>query len=195
MSERHGNQLVMDTLSPLVVPVVSSWETSGEIANVDDTNAAAEIAAKGKKAGNVLGEARSKWFKEYENRKTRCDEISRGSDSELKRAGKATRFSVSCVRLHGADIQEYAIYFITDVRGKDDFDRVVLGTGVSSQVVVARELAAEQALANWHICEEVYQEMVEPHQTVSESSKALRKRDKTRAGKLSKGQKELVSTK
>ncbi|KAG8747614.1 hypothetical protein FRC10_000156 [Ceratobasidium sp. 414] len=52
--ERHGNQLVTDTLSPLVIPVISSWETSGEIANVDDTNAAAETAAKGKKGAHIM---------------------------------------------------------------------------------------------------------------------------------------------
>ena len=47
--ERRGNQAVTDTLAPLVVPILSAWETSGEIANVEDTNEAALIAAKGKK--------------------------------------------------------------------------------------------------------------------------------------------------
>jgi hypothetical protein len=49
ISERSGNQVVTDTLAPLAVPVISSWETSGDIDNVDNTNAAAEIAAQGKK--------------------------------------------------------------------------------------------------------------------------------------------------
>ncbi|KAG9103677.1 hypothetical protein FRC06_008927 [Ceratobasidium sp. 370] len=53
ISEHHGNQLVTDTLSPLVIPVISSWELSGEIASVDDTNAAAETAAKGKKGAHT----------------------------------------------------------------------------------------------------------------------------------------------
>ncbi|KAG8717691.1 hypothetical protein FRC08_006933 [Ceratobasidium sp. 394] len=176
--ERHGNQLVTDTLSPLVVPVISSWEVSGEIANVDDTNAAAETAAKGKKAGNALGEARSRCFKEYQERKLHYD-LRRDSDLELKRAGKATRFSDSCPPWHGAKIREYTIHFITNVRGEGDYDQEILGVGVSSQLVVARELAAEQALANWHICEALFQGIIEPYQAAPGSSKP-RKRDKTR---------------
>ncbi|KAG8684682.1 hypothetical protein FRC09_015237, partial [Ceratobasidium sp. 395] len=192
ISERHGNKLVTDTLSPLVVPVISSWEQSGEIANVDDTNTAAEAAAKGKKAGNALGEARSRCYKEFEKRKAHYDTF-RDSDLELKQAEKFTRFLTSCTPLHGANIQEFKISLITNVRGKEKYDQEVLGVGMSSQVVVARELAAEQALANWHICEAIYQGIAEPYQTVVESPKPLRKRDKSRAGKPSKDLKELAN--
>ncbi|KAG8747271.1 hypothetical protein FRC12_014120 [Ceratobasidium sp. 428] len=193
ISERHGNKLVTDTLSPLVVPVISSWEQSGEIANVDDTNTVAEAAAKGKKAGNALGEARSRCYKEFEKRKAHYDTF-RDSDLELKRAEKFTRFLTSCTPLHGANIQEFKISLITDVRGKEKYDQEVLGVGMSSQVVVARELAVEQALANWHICEAIYQGIAEPYQTIVESPKPLRKRDKSRAGKPGKDLKGLAST-
>jgi hypothetical protein len=55
ISERFGSQVILDTLAPLVVPIISSWEGSGKIASVDNTNAAAEIACREKKGrGHTL---------------------------------------------------------------------------------------------------------------------------------------------
>ncbi|KAF8610231.1 hypothetical protein BDV93DRAFT_550069 [Ceratobasidium sp. AG-I] len=49
LSEQLGNQTVSDLLAPLVIPLISSWESSGEIASVDDSNRAAKVAAQGMK--------------------------------------------------------------------------------------------------------------------------------------------------
>ncbi|QRW00701.1 hypothetical protein RhiJN_28719 [Ceratobasidium sp. AG-Ba] len=183
VSQRRGNQAVTDVLSPLVMPILSLWETSGEIANVDDTNEATAIAAKGKKAGNALGEARGRFTREYQKRKYHY-EVLRDRDTELVDVLKrGTRFSESCGRVESHQAQEIVLRFITVVRGHEDYDQAILGAATSTQIAVARELAAEQAIANWHICEEFYRKLLEPEQMFLNSSRSQRKRDKTRAGK------------
>jgi hypothetical protein len=49
ISDRFGSQAVVDKLLPLVIPVISSWTDSGKLVGVDESNAAAAVASKGKK--------------------------------------------------------------------------------------------------------------------------------------------------
>jgi hypothetical protein len=54
ISDKFGTQAVVDTLAPLAVPIIASWEEKKLIAEVDDTNTAASIAAKGNKGKQEL---------------------------------------------------------------------------------------------------------------------------------------------
>lgn len=182
ISQRRGSRAVTDILAPLVVSVVSSWEMSGEIANVDDTNKASTTAAKGKKAGNALGNARSGSYREYERRMRHYQGL-RERDLELIMIDRASRFLSSSMTIHGTDIQEFKLSFISLIRGPEQYEQEVLGVGLSTQTSVAREFAAEQALANWHICEEVYQTFLKPHELIMNLTKPHRKRDRTRGGR------------
>ncbi|GAB1517660.1 hypothetical protein RhiTH_000710 [Rhizoctonia solani] len=51
ISDRFGSQAVVDRLLPLVIPVISSWSNSGKLVSVDEANAIAAAASKGKKGG------------------------------------------------------------------------------------------------------------------------------------------------
>lgn len=144
ISERFGHQVVIDTLAPLAIPVISSWEEVGKIANVDDTNVATQIASKGKKAGNALGEAHSRCYREYERRKAHYESY---EDPDLQRWRRASRFAHSCPPT-GSDLQLFTFYFQLG-----EAEQVVLGAGVARSLSVARELAAEEALTKWDIVE------------------------------------------
>ncbi|EUC62151.1 replication factor C, putative [Rhizoctonia solani AG-3 Rhs1AP] len=182
ISGRFGSQVAMDKLLPLVIPVISSWTDSGKLANVDDTNTAATIASKGKKAGNALGEARTHYYQEYWKRKTHFETY---DDPGLKELNSMMRFRESCVTVGGSNqqLQEFTIYLLV---GKDAEDRQVtisIGAGVGPSKMVARELAAEEAVKSWHVVES-YMEvwgLTKPIELAKEP-KPLRERDRTRAG-------------
>lgn len=123
LSERSGNQAVSDLLAPFVIPVISSWELLGEIASVDHSNRAAEVAAREKKgmknntqslfiehtkflfftAGNALGNARSGCLREYEKRVLRYETY---EDPELEPAQQSSRFTSVYVPIQGTDLEE-----------------------------------------------------------------------------------------
>ncbi|KDN51759.1 hypothetical protein RSAG8_00307, partial [Rhizoctonia solani AG-8 WAC10335] len=182
ISGRFGNQVAMDKLLPLVIPVISSWVESGNLASVDHTNAAAATASKGKKAGNALGEARTHYYQEYWKRKTHFETY---DDPGLEELGTMMRFRESCMTVRGTNqqLQEFTIYLVV---GKDAENRHVtisIGAGVGPSKMVARELAAEEAVKSWHVVESYMEAwgLTKPIEPAKEP-KPLRERVRTRAG-------------
>ncbi|ELU44750.1 replication factor C [Rhizoctonia solani AG-1 IA] len=142
ISDRFGSQAVVDRLLPLVIPVISSWSNSGKLVSVDEANATAAAASKGKKAGNALGEARAHYFQEYCRRKTHFETY---DDPGLKEIGTMTRLKESCMG------NTVVVGKTTD--GSHVTISIGSGIGPSNHRVVARELAAEAAVKNWHTVE------------------------------------------
>ncbi|KAG8764280.1 hypothetical protein FRC11_005084 [Ceratobasidium sp. 423] len=165
ISGRFGSQVVIDKLLPLVIPVIYSWAESGRLANVDDTNAAAATASKGKKAGNALGEARTHHYQEYCRRKTHFETY---DDPGLKELGSMVRLRESCVPVYGSNqqLQEFTFY-----------------RKYYHLKIVACELAAEAAVKNWHIVESYMETwgLTKPVEPAKEP-KPLRERDRTKRG-------------
>ncbi|KAF8759094.1 P-loop containing nucleoside triphosphate hydrolase protein [Rhizoctonia solani] len=182
ISDRFGSQAVVDRLLPLVIPVISSWSNSGKLVSVDEANATAAAASKGKKAGNALGEARAHYFQEYCRRKTHFETY---DDPGLKEIGTMTRLKESLT----IPSQYRPILMIrgnTVVVGKTtDGSHVTIsiGSGIGPSKVVARELAAEAAVKNWHTVES-YMEAWGMTKTVEqvEEPKPLRERKRRRGG-------------
>ncbi|CAE6460194.1 unnamed protein product [Rhizoctonia solani] len=165
ISDRFGSQAVIDKLLPLVIPVISSWTDSGRLVSVDEANAAAAIASKGKKAGNALGEARTHYFEEYWRRKTHFETY---DDPDLRELGFMMRFKESFLVGKTADGSQVTIS---------------IGSGIGPSKMVARELAAEAAVKNWHTVESYMQTwgMTKPAEPVGRP-RPLRERKRTRAG-------------
>ncbi|KAF8744750.1 hypothetical protein RHS02_01953, partial [Rhizoctonia solani] len=182
ISDLFGSQAVVDRLLPLVIPVISSWTNSGKLVSVDEANATAAVASKGKKAGNALGEARAHYFQEYCRRKTHFETY---DDPGLKEIGTMTRLKESLT----IPSQYRPILMIrgnTVVVGKTtDGSHVTIsiGSGIGPSKVVARELAAEAAVKNWHTVES-YMEAWGMTKTVEqvEEPKPLRERKRRRGG-------------
>ncbi|CAE7064773.1 unnamed protein product [Rhizoctonia solani] len=172
ISGRFGSQVAMDKLLPLVIPVIASWTDSGKLANIEDTNAAAAIASKGKKAGNALGEARTHYFEEYWKRKTHFETYDDPGLQELAINNYRSLLSTASTVLVGKDAEERQV-------------TISIGSGVGPSKMVARELAAEEAVKNWHVVEGYMEAwgLTKPVEPAKEP-KPLRERDRTRAGAI-----------